>query len=288
MQATDGCTLVIDTSYGSTVGVVGHEPIVETDSRTHVEKLQVNIARAMDAAGLGPADIGCIVVGVGPAPFTGLRAGLVTAKALAFATGARLIGQNILDPQDAMLRAALRGDAVIADAAGFLADVSHTAQNGQVDGRLEPEHHITLCVNDARRKQLYFSLNHEAGVTGSETDSCHWIAMDIDYPGHIVERVNAEVRRRAEIGGMRYIVDVVGHGAARYADAWQSLDALGSVVEGSILDAGAAGLAMFAEMALKHADDEAPVEPLYLRRPDAEVPSPLKHVLNHAGAQRAD
>lgn len=288
MQATDGCTLVIDTSYGSTVGVVGHEPIVETDSRTHVEKLQVNIARAMDAAGLGPADISCIVVGVGPAPFTGLRAGLVTAKALAFATGARLIGQNILDPQDAVLRAALRGDAVIADAAGFLADVSHTAQNGQVDGRPEPEHHITLCVNDARRKQLYFSLNHEAGVTGSETDSCHWIAMDIDYPGHIVERVNAEVRRRAEIGGMRYIVDVVGHGAARYADAWQSLDALGSVVEGSILDAGAAGLAMFAEMALKHADDEAPVEPLYLRRPDAEVPSPLKHVLNHAGAQRVD
>lgn len=288
MQATDGCTLVIDTSYGSTVGVVGHEPIVETDSRTHVEKLQVNIARAMDAAGLGPADISCIVVGVGPAPFTGLRAGLVTAKALAFATGARLIGQNILDPQDAMLRAALRGDAVIADAAGFFADVSHTAQNGQADGRPEPEHHITLCVNDARRKQLYFSLNHEAGVTGSETDSCHWIAMDIDYPGHIVERVNAEVRRRAEIDGMRYIVDVVGHGAARYADAWQSLDALGSVVEGSILDAGAAGLAMFAEMALKHADDEAPVEPLYLRRPDAEVPSPLKHVLNHAGAQRAD
>lgn len=43
------------------------------------------------------------------------------------------------------------------------------------------------------------------------------------------------------------IVDVVGHGAARYADAWQSLDALGSVVEGSILDAGAAGLAVFAE-----------------------------------------
>lgn len=68
-------------------------------------------------------------------------------------------------------------------------------------------------------------------MTGSEMNSCHWIAMDIDYPGHIVERVNAEVRRRAEIGGMRYIVDVVGHGAARYADAWQSLDALGSVVE---------------------------------------------------------
>ena len=43
-----GCTLVIDTSFGSTVGIVGREPIVETDSRTHGEKLQVNIARAVE------------------------------------------------------------------------------------------------------------------------------------------------------------------------------------------------------------------------------------------------
>ncbi len=64
-----GCTLVIDTSFGSTVGIVGREPIVETDSRTHVEKLQVNIARAVEEAGLTPADIEEIVVGIGPAPF---------------------------------------------------------------------------------------------------------------------------------------------------------------------------------------------------------------------------
>ena len=74
-------TLVIDTSYGSTVGVVGHEPIVETDSRTHVEKLQVNIAQAVEQAGLQASDITRIVVGVGPAPFTGLRAGIVAARA---------------------------------------------------------------------------------------------------------------------------------------------------------------------------------------------------------------
>lgn len=46
--------LVIDTSYGSTVGVVGYDPIVESDSRTHVEKLQVNIAKALETAGLAP------------------------------------------------------------------------------------------------------------------------------------------------------------------------------------------------------------------------------------------
>ena len=82
-------TLVIDTSYGSTVGMVGHDPIVETDSRTHVEKLQVNIATTVEQAGLKPENIDRIIVGIGPAPFTGLRAGIVAAKALAFATGAR-------------------------------------------------------------------------------------------------------------------------------------------------------------------------------------------------------
>lgn len=92
-------TLVIDTSYGSTVGMVGHDPIIETDSRTHVEKLQANIAATVEQAGLTPKNIDRIIVGIGPAPFTGLRAGIVAAKALAFATGAQLIGQNVLSPQ---------------------------------------------------------------------------------------------------------------------------------------------------------------------------------------------
>ena len=122
-------TLVIDTSYGSTVGVVGHEPIVETDSRTHVEKLQVNIAQAVEQAGLQASDITRIVVGVGPAPFTGLRAGIVAAKALAFATGAQLVGQDVLAPQC----------------------LAHTQAT-------DDRRHLTLAVNDARRRQLYFAL----------------------------------------------------------------------------------------------------------------------------------
>ena len=124
-----GCTLVIDTSFGSTVGIVGREPIVETDSRTHVEKLQVNIARAVEEAGLTPADIEEIVVGIGPAPFTGLRAGIVAAKALAFATGAQLVGQDVLAPQC----------------------LAHTQAT-------DDRRHLTLAVNDARRRQLYFAL----------------------------------------------------------------------------------------------------------------------------------
>ena len=127
-------TLVIDTSYGSTVGMVGHDPIVETDSRTHVEKLQVNIATTVEQAGLKPENIDRIIVGIGPAPFTGLRAGIVAAKALAFATGAQLIGQNVLSPQVLV-------------------------RNAEHGGR----HHLTLAVNDARRKQLYFTLLDGSG-----------------------------------------------------------------------------------------------------------------------------
>lgn len=133
-----GCTLVIDTSFGSTVGIVGREPIVETDSRTHVEKLQVNIARAVEEAGLTPTDIEEIVVGIGPAPFTGLRAGIVAAKALAFATGAKLVGQNVLDPQGEMMSFVLDGDELF-DGIDFLADVprlgSHQSDGDDSDAR---------------------------------------------------------------------------------------------------------------------------------------------------------
>ena len=187
-------TLVIDTSYGSTVGMVGHDPIVETDSRTHVEKLQVNIATTVEQAGLKPENIDRIIVGIGPAPFTGLRAGIVAAKALAFATGAQLIGQNVLSPQVLV-------------------------RNAEHDGR----HHLTLAVNDARRKQLYFTLldgsGYEAGGSAGEDhdanveDGCveTLIDMDIDYPESIANRVNEVLERlRQADPNVEYVVDVVG------------------------------------------------------------------------------
>ena len=255
-------TLVIDTSYGSTVGMVGHDPIVETDSRTHVEKLQVNIATTVEQAGLKPENIDRIIVGIGPAPFTGLRAGIVAAKALAFATGAQLIGQNVLSPQVLV-------------------------RNAEHDGR----HHLTLAVNDARRKQLYFTLldgsGYEAGGSAGEDHDANvengcvetLIDMDIDYPESIANRVNEVLERlRQADPNVEYVVDVVGHGAAKYAQSWASLPE------------GASGLERFAAFPTSQQSlvNPEPVEPLYLRRPDVSVPNPLKHVLNHAGAERTE
>ena len=250
-------TLVIDTSYGSTVGVVGHGPIVETDSRTHVEKLQVNIAKAVEQAGLEASDITRIVVGIGPAPFTGLRAGIVAAKALAFATGAQLVGQDVLSPQI----------------------LAHT---GLEDGR----HHLTLAVNDARRRQLYFAL-YDA-VDGMDVPGA-LIDMDIDYPDSIAARVNAALAKLPDTG-KPYAIDIVGHGAVKYARSWESIGALGEVDDHVLLDEGAEGLSCFAAFATREQalSKPTPVEPLYLRRPDVSVPNPLKHVLNHAGAERTE
>lgn len=266
-----GCTLVIDTSFGSTVGVVGHEPIVETDSRTHVEKLQVNIARAVEQAGFAPQDISTIVAGIGPAPFTGLRAGIVAAKALAFATGAKLLGQNALEPQ-AQWNAIRRG------------------KNGTL-GDPRNRHVLTLAVNDARRRQLYFELcASPVADQGADAPAPAepMIAMDIDYPASIVDRVNQAVEAYAADVDGEVIVDVIGHGARRYASVLADIRHLGDIDDESVLDQGAQGLGIFAAEALLNSGlhPDASVEPLYLRRPDAEIPAPLKHVLGHEGAER--
>jgi tRNA threonylcarbamoyl adenosine modification protein YeaZ len=52
------------------------------DPRAHGEKLAPEIAAALAEAGVRPADLGAIVAGVGPGPFTGLRVGLATAASM--------------------------------------------------------------------------------------------------------------------------------------------------------------------------------------------------------------
>ena len=274
-MADSARTLVIDTSYGSAVGIVGHEPIIETDSRTHVERLQGNVARAVAEAGLRPHDIDTVVVGIGPAPFTGLRAGIVAAKTIAYATGATLIGQDVLAPQHALT--ALLRDGSIAAPEGLR--VVTPPQGDDV--------RLTLAVNDARRRQLYVALYADAadGEQGVRTV----IDMDIDYPDHIAERVNAAVADLHDaLPDRRIVVDIIGHGAGKYSASWDGIDAVGVIGDVTPFDFGADGLALFARYAAVGHEDgaERPVEPLYLRRPDVSVPKPLKQVLHHGGAER--
>lgn len=277
-------TLIIDTSFGSTVGIVSHEPIVETDSRTHVERLQVNIAKVVEDAGLKPSDIKRVVVGVGPAPFTGLRAGLVAAKAIAFANNAEILGCDSLLPQSLMMRSgafeeARKNGSIEKD---FLLNLPNDADSCESNIR-----HYVLSLNDARRRQVYMSLYDDEGNA--------LIDMDIDYPQNVVARVNEYLASEAN---ENYCVDVLGHGAKKYVEDWQNIVHVGVIAEVSALDLGVQGLQIFeqcaeqcAEHCAEHCVDKdehvKAVEPLYLRRPDVSVPNPLKHVLGSGEANKA-
>jgi tRNA threonylcarbamoyl adenosine modification protein YeaZ len=69
----------------------------EVDARRHGELLAPGIRAVLAEAGRSRLDLTDVAVGVGPGPFTGLRVGLVTARALADALGIRVHGVCTLD-----------------------------------------------------------------------------------------------------------------------------------------------------------------------------------------------
>ncbi|MEV6299339.1 tRNA (adenosine(37)-N6)-threonylcarbamoyltransferase complex dimerization subunit type 1 TsaB [Actinoplanes sp. NPDC051861] len=81
------------------------------DPRAHGEKLAPEIAAALAEAGVRPRDLGAIVAGLGPGPFTGLRVGLATAASMGQALGIPTYGVCSLD---ALGRAAGPGRVLVA------------------------------------------------------------------------------------------------------------------------------------------------------------------------------
>ncbi|PFG40478.1 tRNA threonylcarbamoyladenosine biosynthesis protein TsaB [Georgenia soli] len=133
--------LSLDTSGGSSVALVETGPggvsVLDraegADPRRHAESLAPLIAGVLD----GAPDPVAVAVGTGPAPFTGLRAGLVTAHVFARGRGLEVLGVCSLD---VLARQAL--------------DVL-----GPRDGTAE-----VLVVTDARRKEVYWARYRAEGL----------------------------------------------------------------------------------------------------------------------------
>lgn len=70
---------------------------VTVDPRAHAEQLTPNVLGALSDAGLTVADLGGVVVGCGPGPFTGLRVGMASAAAFGHALGVPVYGVCSLD-----------------------------------------------------------------------------------------------------------------------------------------------------------------------------------------------
>lgn len=96
--------LALDTSTPAvTAGIVRREDLcvlaqrITVDARAHAERLTPNVLAALADAGLTTADLDAVVVGCGPGPFTGLRAGMATAAAYGHALSIPVHGVCSLD-----------------------------------------------------------------------------------------------------------------------------------------------------------------------------------------------
>lgn len=131
------------------------------DTRSHAEVMGPYAQAALQDAGVRGEDLDAILTGTGPGPFTGLRAGIVTARALGFAWSVPVYGMMSLT--------ALAEHAVSGAAAGETGGDNTEEENVErafapVNGAELVEGAELLVLSDARRREVYsarYRLNAE-------------------------------------------------------------------------------------------------------------------------------
>ncbi len=125
------------------------------EHRRHAELLAPLISAVLAEAGVDRTAVTAVVAGTGPAPFTGLRVGLVTARALALALGVPVHGVCSLD-------------AIAAQAVRDLALAVGTE---------------VLVVTDARRREVYWARYRVTGVASDPERAIELLAGPaVDHP----------------------------------------------------------------------------------------------------------
>jgi tRNA threonylcarbamoyl adenosine modification protein YeaZ len=212
LLAFDTATPAVTVALHDGSAVLAQEDAV--DARRHGELLAVFIDKVLRSAGADERDLTGVAVGTGPGPYTGLRAGLVTARVLASALQIRSDGVCSLD--------------VIAAAA-----------QRQAGGR------DFLVATDARRRELYWA---RYAADGRRTAG-PLVGSPAELPAGLA---------------------VAGQGPVLYPEC------AARVLEPRFPCAGE--LARVVAGRIATGDPPGPVEPLYLRRPDAREPGRPKRV----------
>ena len=166
--------LTLDTSERSLLGVARETEGGEIqelarelseDARHHVENLTPMVARVLEAAGVERPDV--VVVGTGPASFTGLRSGLMTARALAWAWGVPIVGVSSLE---VMALAACEAGA----------------------------EEVVACI-DARRKELFYLRARALGTEDVEVLEEACIISPSEVPERLAEHPAALAVQRDDL-----------------------------------------------------------------------------------------
>jgi tRNA threonylcarbamoyl adenosine modification protein YeaZ len=128
---------------------------ITVDARAHAEQLTPNVLAALADARLTVNDLGAVVVGCGPGPFTGLRVGMATAAAYGHALGIPVHGVCSLD------------------AIG----IETAATTGEI-----------LVVTDARRREVYWARYRDGvRVDGPAVNAPADVPADADAVAGSVE-----------------------------------------------------------------------------------------------------
>jgi tRNA threonylcarbamoyladenosine biosynthesis protein TsaB len=204
-------------------------------ARSHAERLPSELTDLLTAHHFCVADVDLFAVAAGPGSFTGLRIGIATMQGFALATGRPLIGVSALD---ALARSARFGGPVTTPADG---DAGTTV----------------AAWMDAYRRDVFSSLYRRA-PDGSL----------IEQEGPRVDDPMATLTRWRAAGFLP--AGFIGTGATLYAAGIASIFPSARVAATPALAAALGSLAA-ARFARGESPHPAALQPLYVRRPDAEL-----------------
>ena len=246
--------LSIDSSLGTQLAVVDAAPAAtralqvlsqdeQADTRRHAESLGQMLSRAMSAPEVAERPLDAVVAATGPAPFTGLRAGLVTAGVVGRTRGVPVHGVSSLD---AVARRAL-------DELG--------AQEGQADP-------VVLVATDARRREVYTALFRANGPD----DVTRLTEIIVCPPAQVAQRLAEQAP--GQDGGAGSIDVVAGSGAVLYPELVETTSCREALapVSGDVLTQVRIALARLER------GEELSTQPLYLRHADVQMPAARKRV----------
>ena len=233
--------LAVDTStaIGSVAVVQDGEVLAELAARVsakHGETLLPNVARVLEEAGVGIADVGLLAVGLGPGSFTGVRIALATMKGLALARRTPLVGVGSL--------------LVLARGAGL-------------DGR------VVVTLVDAHKQEVFGAAYGGDTVAGAVELVVPFHALPGAAAELLIAALADEVRPLALVGdapaALRGPVALALEGAGYAVIAGP---------EGSDFPRAVALAAEAERRFLARGGDElAALEPLYVRPPDITMPA---------------
>lgn len=266
--------LAIDTSAAASVALVDCEQ-VRVDATAHAARKHVEfLGPALGEALAGDARPEAVIVGIGPGPFTGLRAGIAAGIGAALGASAPVHGVR---SHDALALRAFAGEAGVD---GLSQQGSEPQTSGAAQTELQPGAPV-LVATDARRREVYASLYSGLDAAGlpvlvagpvviAPADLAAWCAEALgahaagstgvgpDTPSAAPSTVPVAVRR-------------VGRGFAVHPEV------LGAPEDdtGASLDPTAPWLARTAARAIAAGRTLEGTDPLYLREPDAQ-PAPRR------------